>query len=138
MSDSSHEIWVTVNGERFLVEVEDLDQRPVVAFVEGSRFEVDLEDNHDSGEEKKLGREGSSPHSIPGDTSCEITAPMPGDITEILVKTGQGVKAGDPLCVLDAMKMKNIIHAPSDGVITEITVDEGKSVEYGVRLFRMG
>mgnify|MGYP001234814026 CR=1 FL=1 len=138
MVDGSHEIWVRVNGERFLVEVEDLDQRPVVAYVEGSRFEVDLVDIPATKEGEETDPESVSPHSIPGKKSCEITAPMPGDITEILVKLGQGVKAGDPLCVLDAMKMKNVIHAPSDGVITEITIPEGKSVEYGVPLFRLG
>lgn len=138
MVDSSHQIWVTVNGERFLVQVEDLNQRPVVAYVEGSRFEIDLNDKDSVGEDRESSQEDPIPHSIPGEASCEITAPMPGDITEILVKAGQGVQAGDPLCVLDAMKMKNIIHAPSDGVITEITVHEGNSVEYGAPLFRLG
>ncbi|MCJ7733935.1 MAG: hypothetical protein MUP11_05245, partial [Anaerolineales bacterium] len=42
MGESAQKVWVTVNGEMFLVEVEDLNQRPVVAFVEGSRFEIDL------------------------------------------------------------------------------------------------
>jgi biotin carboxyl carrier protein len=134
-----HEIWVTINGERFLVEVEDLHQRPVIAYVEGRRFEVELDDAFvTSGGVEGLVQEGSRPHSIPGDTSCEITAPMPGDIVQVLVQAGQVVKAGDPLCVLDAMKMKNTIHAPSNGVISEISVSEGQSVEYGVPLFKLG
>jgi biotin carboxyl carrier protein len=61
---------------------------------------------------------------------------MPGDIVKILVKAGQPVHPGDPLCVLDAMKMKNTIHAPQAGVIQELNVQEGQSVEYGVVLLR--
>jgi biotin carboxyl carrier protein len=63
---------------------------------------------------------------------------MPGDIIQIHVKPGQVVRTGDPLCVLDAMKMKNTIHAPQDGEISEISISEGQSVEYGVPLFRLG
>ena len=62
----------------------------------------------------------------------------PGDIVEIRVKNGQVVKTGDPLCVLDAMKMKNTIHAPQGGTIAEVCVSQGQSVEYGVVLFRFG
>ena len=61
---------------------------------------------------------------------------MPGDITRIHVQTGQSVQPGDPLCVLDAMKMKNTIHAPQAGVIQEVKVKEGQAVEHGVVLFR--
>lgn len=138
MVDRAHEVWVTVNGERFLVQVEDLSQRPVIAYVEGSRFEINIEEKNTSEAVIELDQEGPSPTSIPGDTSCEITAPMPGDITQILVTPGQEVKTGDPLCILDAMKMKNTIHAPSNGLITEIAIHEGQSVEHGVLLFRLG
>jgi biotin carboxyl carrier protein len=139
MVEADHEIWVTINGERLLVQVGDLHQRPVIAYVEGRRFEIELDEGIKApGEVEELVEEGSRPHSIPGETSCEITSPMPGDITQVLVQAGQVVKAGDPLCILDAMKMKNTIHAPSNGVISEIFVSEGQSVEYGVPLFKMG
>ena len=139
MSESAQDIWVTVNGERILVQVEDLHQRPVVAFVEGSRFEVEIEEGTaGSGEVESQDLEESAQASISASTSCEVTAPMPGDVVQIHVKAGQVVKAGDPLCVLDAMKMKNTIHAPQDGVISEVSINEGQSVEYGMSLFRLG
>ena len=139
MGEGAHKIWVSVNGERFLVEVEDLHQRPIVAHVDGSRFEVDLEEGAKEFKEvHDRDQEGTPPHSIPAGTSCEVTAPMPGDILEIHVTAGQAVKAGDPLCVLDAMKMKNTIHAPQDGKIAEVSISKGQSVEYGVPLFRLG
>lgn len=139
MAQGAQEVWVTVNGERFLVKVEDLDQRPVVAIIEGSRFEVEIEEVTDaSGMLDVQGEDDMVSHSIPAGTRCEVTAPMPGDIIQVHVKPGQSVKAGDPLCILDAMKMKNTIHAPQDGVIVEIMIAEGKSVEYGAPLFRLG
>lgn len=139
MGAGVQEVWVVVNGERFLVQVEDLHQRPIVAYVDGSRFEVEIEEGiTGSGEVDGQDLEKSALPSILAGTSCEVTAPMPGDIIQIHVKTGQMVKAGDPLCVLDAMKMKNTIHAPQDGEISEISISEGQSIEYGAPLFRLG
>ena len=137
MSSGPHKIWVTVNGERFLVEVDDLTQQPVVAIVEGSRFEVMIDRDEIEPEESLLEPQAVS-YSIPAGTICDVTAPMPGDISEILVSVGQAVKTGEPLCVLDAMKMKNTIHAPQDGVIAEICISQGQAVDYGAPLFRFG
>lgn len=139
MVEGTQEVWVTVNGERFLVQVEDLDQRPVVAYVGGSRFEVEIQDEAEGGKELETNsQETPLSGSIPAGESSQVSAPMPGDIIRIHVKAGQAVKAGDPLCVLDAMKMKNTIHAPRDGNIAEIFISEGQSVEFGVPLFRLG
>ncbi len=59
----------------------------------------------------------------------DVKAPMPGLISEILVKEGDEVKQGDSLIILEAMKMENVIKSPGDGVITEIMVKKGSSVE---------
>jgi len=134
---SAQKIWVTVNGERFQVEVEDLNQRPIVAYVDGSRFEIDIDQDVQTDNADILTPDGVV-HSIPAGTACDVTAPMPGDIVGIHVKAGQVVKPGDPLCVLDAMKMKNTIHAPQAGIIAEVCISEGQSVEFGVILFRFG
>ena len=137
MGSGPHKIWVTVNGERFLVEVDDLNTRPVIAMVEGSRFEVLIDKEEPEPEDNLLEPQAVS-YSIPAGTACDVTAPMPGDIVEIMVKAGQAVTTGDPLCVLDAMKMKNTIHAPQGGTISEVCVSQGQAVEYGVVLFRFG
>jgi biotin carboxyl carrier protein len=139
MSRGSRQVWVAVNGERFLVEVEDLGRDPVVAYVDGSRFEVSLEasDGSTVSEREVQPEPASSPSSIPAGATCQVTAPMPGDIVEILVAVGQTVKGGDPLCVLDAMKMKNTIHAPQGGRVGEICVQQGDAVEFGTSLFRL-
>jgi len=139
MSQLAHKVLVKINGEKFHVEVEDLNQRPIVAYVEGSRFEIVLDQDDktdDAGLDSPI-PEGAA-HSIPAGTACDVTAPMPGDIVGIHVKAGQVVKAGAPLCILDAMKMKNTIHAPQAGTIAEVCIAEGQSVEYGVILFKFG
>ncbi|RZS92445.1 acetyl-CoA carboxylase biotin carboxyl carrier protein subunit [Aquimarina brevivitae] len=58
-----------------------------------------------------------------------ITAPMPGLLLDIMVKTGQEVKENDPLLILEAMKMENVIVSPRDGVIKSITIDKGQPVD---------
>ena len=144
MGDLAQKIWVTVEGKKYLVEVGDLRQSPVTVIVDGSSFEIDLdyevdETGEGSSDSAALPlQSGTSAHSVPAGTACEVTSPMPGDIVQILVKPGQKVNPGDPLCVLDAMKMKNTIHAPQAGIISEIGVQEGQSVEFGVVLFKFG
>jgi biotin carboxyl carrier protein len=54
-----------------------------------------------------------------------ITAQMPGIIHKVYVQPGQKVQTGDPLCVLEAMKMENEILSPIDGEIKEVFIKEG-------------
>ena len=60
---------------------------------------------------------------------ADIRAPMPGLVLEIKVKPGDIIKKGDPILVLEAMKMENIIKADGDGEIKSISVAIGSSVE---------
>jgi biotin carboxyl carrier protein len=64
-----------------------------------------------------------------------VTAPMTGKILSIKVKKGEQVKAGQVLCVLEAMKMENEIAASKSGTVQEILVSEGSSVSEGETLF---
>ncbi|WP_242923673.1 acetyl-CoA carboxylase biotin carboxyl carrier protein subunit [Pontibacter liquoris] len=59
----------------------------------------------------------------------DVKAPMPGLILEIKVKPGQEVKKGDPIMILEAMKMENILKSPGDGVVKEIKVQVRQNVE---------
>ena len=65
------------------------------------------------------------------DDAGAITAPMPGLIIKYEVKEGDRVKAGDPVLVLEAMKMQNSIPAPIDGVVKTITKQAGANVGRG-------
>ncbi len=57
-----------------------------------------------------------------------VYPPMPGKITEVKVKVGDEVHAGDTVCVLEAMKMFNELKAPCDGVVKEVNIETGSSV----------
>lgn len=59
----------------------------------------------------------------------ELNAPMPGKILEVIVGEGDKVKIGDPVAILEAMKMENELKAPIDGTVTKIAVSKNDSVE---------
>lgn len=63
-------------------------------------------------------------------------APNPG--ASPFVELGQAVKEGEPLCIIEAMKLLNEIEADKSGVIKEILVENGEPVEYGQPLFIIG
>jgi acetyl-CoA/propionyl-CoA carboxylase, biotin carboxylase, biotin carboxyl carrier protein len=63
--------------------------------------------------------------------SGDVTAPMQGTILKVHVTEGDQVVAGDPLMVLEAMKMETTLAAPRDGVVTAIDVEQGGSVGAG-------
>jgi biotin carboxyl carrier protein len=56
---------------------------------------------------------------------------MPGTILKVNVAQGQAVKAGDVLCVLEAMKMENEIMAPKDGTVAQVVAAKGSNVNTG-------
>lgn len=63
-----------------------------------------------------------------------VTAFMPGRVVLLKVKSGDSVKVGDTLCVLESMKMENEITAPKAGVVQEVKVSEGLMVNKGEAL----
>jgi acyl-CoA carboxylase subunit alpha len=60
-----------------------------------------------------------------------LVAPMPGNVVRVEAAAGQRVGAGQPVLVLEAMKMEHLIVAPADGLLTQILVTEGDQVEAG-------
>jgi biotin carboxyl carrier protein len=59
----------------------------------------------------------------------QVKATMPGLILDVKVQAGDQVSKGDPLVILEAMKMENIIKSPGDGQVKAIKVQKGKNVE---------
>lgn len=64
----------------------------------------------------------------------ELSSGMPGKIVKIFVKPGDQLKQGDPILIMEAMKMENEMRAASEVKIKEILVKEGENVESGATL----
>lgn len=145
MSASGQHIVVRVNGQEFLVEIGDLDRSPVIAVVDGHTYEVYLEEDANRLKTKPISTAGKAqPENTLRSTDQEqvevasstlsgvsVISPLPGDIVDVKVQPGQQVNKGDSLCVIDAMKMKNVIRSPHDGIIASVEVSIGQLVDYG-------
>jgi biotin carboxyl carrier protein len=59
----------------------------------------------------------------------QVKAPMPGLVLRVLVEPGQKVTKGEPLLVLEAMKMENMIKAPGDAIVSSVKAQLGQAVE---------
>lgn len=72
----------------------------------------------------QLGMSNANSHKV-----NDVKAPMPGLILEVKVQPGQEVKKGDPIMILEAMKMENILKSPGNGVVKEVKVQVRQNVE---------
>ncbi len=66
-----------------------------------------------------------------------LTAPMPGKVISIAVKAGDAVRKGQPLAVMEAMKMEHTIAAPADGTVAEVLYAPGDQVAEGAELLKL-
>jgi len=99
--------------------------------IDGNKYDILIKDTHDMLiEEMGL--------STGGDQKIDnISAPMPGLILDINVKEGDEIHKGDPLFILEAMKMENVIKASGDGVIKRVGVSVGETVDKGELILEM-
>jgi len=72
------------------------------------------------------------------DTSHIVMAPMPGLVVDVAVKVGDPIKIGQPVAIIEAMKMENIIRASCDGIIEQVYVKKGDSVNLDQHLVKIG
>ncbi len=105
-----------------------LERKQTTVEVDGRRFEVNL---LIPDLKPKPPRRSSSSSSSSGSGSGQVIAPMQGTIVNILVEEGSEIEVGDPLCVLEAMKMENNVMAEKSGVVKEVLVSKGDSVGAG-------
>ena len=61
--------------------------------------------------------------------SVEVKAPLQGTVMKVLVKPGDKVTKGSPVCVIEALKMENDVPAPADGTVASVNVKSGDSVK---------
>ena len=133
---------VNVADKSFEVEIEDLHARPVIAHVDGQRFEVNPENG--SKQRSRIEQQELKPIQIakqPSNSSAgtnELTAPLPGTVIEVFAKAGDSIEAGQVILVIEAMKMKNSIRSTRAGKITDVLVSAGQTVAHKQALVRFG
>lgn len=139
---------VKIEGRTFEAEVGNVDARPIVVMVEGERFEVwperlpveeavtrveatpKPEPGPGARVEPRKVAPGPAPKEAVGRAAAQVRAPIPGVIDSVAVRSGDEVAAGDPLCVIEAMKMKNIIRAPREATVDHVLVATGQHVKH--------
>lgn len=125
----AHEFKITVHGETYDIHVTGVSpsgesERRFYMTVDGEPEEITLE---------SLGAAEAASESKPGrrpraTAAGHVTATMPGNVVEVLVKEGQSVQAGDPVLVIEAMKMETEIKAPITGKIARVLVEKGDRI----------
>ncbi|MEX2147513.1 MAG: biotin/lipoyl-containing protein [Candidatus Rokuibacteriota bacterium] len=76
--------------------------------------------------------------AAPGGSGQTLRAPLPGKISRVAVRSGDAVKAGDTLLVIEAMKMENELRAGAAGTVLDVRVQAGQAVNAGDVLIVMG
>jgi biotin carboxyl carrier protein len=125
---------VRIEEKSYEVEIEDIHERPVIAWVNGQRFEIQPANGtrpeiHQEAKPFQL-PEPPKPVASPGTNINELTAPLPGTVLEVFVKTGEEIEAGQVVLVIEAMKMKNSIRSTRSGKIAEVLVSSGHTVAH--------
>lgn len=133
---------VNVADKQYEVEIEDIYARPVIARVDGQEFRVSPADG------KQLSLEGEprerKPVSLtqqpriagPSASPGEMTAPLPGTVIEVFVRSGDSIEAGQVILVIEAMKMKNSIRSTRAGKVAEVLVSTGQTVAHKQALIK--
>ena len=126
-----------IDGKTYEVEVHSRTGLAADVSVNGRRYAVErAAESAASGKPEAAAPSGPRPRrSTSGEG--ELRAPMAGLILRLNVTPGQSLAAGDPVLVLDAMKMENAIRAPHAGVVSELLVREGQSVLTGALLAKI-
>ncbi len=126
MVKSGDRDWhILLNGKatRITLVSNDKAEKQVQLMVNGKEITVNLKDRLDQ-LLSTMGLENAGAKRM-----NELKAPMPGLVLKLRVNEGDSVKKGDPLLVLEAMKMENVIKAADDAVVSKIVVSPGQAVE---------
>lgn len=123
--DGGNRFHVLRDNKSYNVEIlnADLDAKTMTVKVNGRDYEVALTDRYDE-LLKSLGMDKAASSKV-----NELKAPMPGLVLDVRVTEGQAVAKGEPIIVLEAMKMENILKSPADVVVKKIIAKKGNAVE---------
>jgi len=145
--DEREPAWLTIDGRRYAVSYDEADQLGQVVFLhEGKSYALSIEGDgrevgvtlagHFYGVAIEDERERAA-HLADRETGAgggTVESSMPGVVVELLVEEGAVVERGQPLLILEAMKMQNEIVSPWAGEVTQLLVARGQAVGRGAKL----
>ncbi|MFO7991779.1 MAG: pyruvate/oxaloacetate carboxyltransferase [Thermoplasmata archaeon] len=116
---------VRIDGKDYRVKMRNEEK----VIVDGKEYNVSV--LFPDGQRSSKSKGSKSNDAAPSGKEIQINSPMLGTIIDLKVNTGDKVKAGEPIVILEAMKMENDILAPKDGTIQNIHVKKGQDVKEG-------
>ncbi len=130
VADGLGRFHILHEGQAFRAEVLQADYaaRRFTLRIDGQLYSVHIADFY-TRLARQLGMGAGSGHKM-----NIVKAPMPGLVLQVLVQPGQTVRKGDPLLILEAMKMENVLKAANEGMVREVAVHSGQAVEKGATL----
>ena len=123
-------VSVKIDDQIYNVEIQDINKRPIVATVDGETFEITPEVELSASSPSMPAPDIVTKTTTQTNSGKALLAPLPGTITEIFVLPGAQIETGQPVCVIEAMKMKNTIHADRTGTVANVSVSPGQSVKH--------
>jgi len=114
---------ILIDGQSFEARVESNSDSQLRVTVAGREFDVAIRNSRKWYRDREAGAEAEGRQ--------QVTAPMPGKIVFVLVKTGDAVDAGQGIVVVEAMKMQNEIRSPKSGTVERLLVVAGQTVNAG-------
>ena len=138
---------INIAGKTYDVEVGDISKSPVEVYVDGTVYQVEIPEsagNPASGVQATFAPKpvvaaaaaaAVSRPSIPDSLDDGVVrSPMPGRILSVNISVGDTVKKGQPIFILESMKMENTIASSIDGTVTSVHVAASDSVQHGQTL----
>jgi glutaconyl-CoA decarboxylase len=129
---------VEVNGERYDIDISDMGDIHFAAPIVPKQAKAETREAPKTEAPVQTSPAVSTAPQKVSAGANDIPAPMPGQISKVLVSEGDAVKAGDVILIMEAMKMENQIKSPVDGTIGKIHVSAGDTVQEGAPLVTMG
>jgi len=139
-----HALRLRIDGREIEAQAEPLADGSTLLTFAGRRFRLAAARRRDSiavsagpaSFEFQLAAERGGRHAH-GLATPEVSAPMPGKVLAILVREGERVAAGQPLIVMEAMKMETTLYAESPAIVKRIAVAPGDAVGHGALLIEL-
>ena len=122
---SEKEYHIIRNNHSFNVSITAVNrkEKTITMLVNGTQYRAVLKDRLDE-LLHSMGMDKAAAYKV-----SEVKAPMPGLVLRVMAEAGTIVKKGDPLLVLEAMKMENILKSSADAVVKKVSVVKGDKVD---------